>query len=133
MGIIVQGASNADIARACEIEVAAYANNAGSPVLFPGPYATDSAKFRADDLIQKRKEDPTIRYVKAVDEETGEQLAFAKWHIYETSEAASAAKRDIPSGPGSNPEACKAFFGGLAEAKQRIMGGKPHVCMWAEQ
>jgi hypothetical protein len=133
MGVIVQEASDADIPRACEIEVAAYANNAGSPVLFPGPFPTDSHKFRVEDLIQKRKTDHTIRYVKAVDEETGEQIAFAKWHIYQTSEEAAAAKRDIPSGPGSNPKACKDFFGGLAEAKQRIMGIKPHVCTYTEK
>lgn len=76
-----------------------------------------------------RRNDPTARLLKAVDEDTGEQIAFAKWHIYDTPEAvASAPTRPVPAGPGVNEEACKAFFGGLIQEKRNIMGTKPHLC-----
>ncbi|KAF2261032.1 acyl-CoA N-acyltransferase [Lojkania enalia] len=127
MPIIVQEASDADIPRACEIEVAAYATNEASPFLFPGPFPPDSQQQRANLLISDRRKDPTIRYIKAIDQETGQQIAFAKWHIYDSVEAAAKAERALNFGPGCNKPACLAFFGGLARRKKEIMGDKPHV------
>jgi hypothetical protein len=76
-----------------------------------------------------RRDDPTCTLLKAVDEDTGDIIAFAKWNVYKTPEAvASSPLRPVPSGPGVNEEACKAFFGGLVQRKQVIMGTKPHIC-----
>ena len=130
MAIIVRDVSDDELQRACEIEVAAYANNPLSPVLFPGPFPPDSREQRLTQLIEMRNSDPTVTYLQAYDEETGQLIAFAKWHIYDTSEAAVAAQRPKRSfGPGTNPEACEAFFGGLGAKKKELMGDKPHLCM----
>lgn len=78
-----------------------------------------------------RRDDPTCTLLKAVDEDTGEQIAFAKWNVYTTPEAVTSSPlRPVPSGPGVNEEACRAFFGGLVQRKQEIMGTKPHICMY---
>ncbi|KAF2253765.1 acyl-CoA N-acyltransferase [Trematosphaeria pertusa] len=128
MAIVVQEASDADLRRACEIETAAYANNPSSPILFPGPFPPDSPDRRVNNLINMRKDDPSARYLKAVKDETGEMTAFAKWHIYDTPEAAELAReRPINIGPGMNKEACEAFFGGMAMKKKEIMGTKRHL------
>ena len=130
MAIIVQEASNEDISRACEIENAAYAPANLSAVFFPGPFPSTGSTGRANQIIAMRDDDPTCTLLKAVDEETGKQIAFAKWHVYETPEAvASAPTRFVPKGPGVNEDACKAFFGGLVNRKRDIMGQRPHVCM----
>lgn len=131
MAIIVQEALDSDIPQACEMEKAAYGPT--NTVLFPGPFPAVNAgeNKRVDQIIAMRDNDPGVRLLKAVDEETGEQIAFAKWHIYETSEAAAAAPpRPVPSGPGVNEEACKAFFGRLGEIKKEKMGATPHLCMF---
>lgn len=126
MGIIVEDALDADLYRSCEIEVAAYAGNAASPTLFPGPFPPDSTEQRVQRLARERKEDSTTHYVKAVDEETHEIIAFASWHMYETPEITTVAaeSRTLTIAPGANKDACEAFFGELARRRDRIMAGQ---------
>jgi len=135
MAIVIREVSDADITQTCNIEHAAYNPNGPMPsTLFPGPFPPNSREMRVEQIISMRKNDPTAQYLKAVDDETGEQIAFAKWHTYTTPEAvASAPMRPIPSAPGVNVEACKAFFGGLVTKKKEIMGIKPHLCMYCFQ
>lgn len=71
MAILVQEASDTDIPRACEMEAAAYANNAASPILFPGPFPPDHLEQRGNGLIADRKADPTIRSVTLLRAEKG--------------------------------------------------------------
>ncbi|ORY06770.1 acyl-CoA N-acyltransferase [Clohesyomyces aquaticus] len=131
MSIIVQEALDSDILRACEVEVAAYSNAADpnrlGPILFPGPFPPDAQEKRAAKLIEERKEDPSCIFTKAVDEETGELIAFSKWHIYETAALAAAAEKSVNIRPGMNVEACTMFFSGLAKRKKETMGNKPHI------
>jgi hypothetical protein len=129
MGIVLREVSDNDLARACEIEGAAYADNPLGAILNPGPFPPDSGKQRVPQLIETREKDPTIRYMQAYDEETDQMVAFAKWSIYDTLETAATAKRPARVyGPGMNREACEAFFGELSTRKERLMGGKPHLC-----
>jgi hypothetical protein len=128
MGIKIQEASDADMPCAAQGEADAYSTG-GPSLFFPGPFSASPIETRANQLIAMRKNDPTARLLIAVDEETGEQIAFAKYNIYETpEEIVSSPGRPVPSGPGVNEEACKAFFGGLVLRKQEIMGTKPHLC-----
>lgn len=128
MAIVLRDVSDDDIPRACAVERAAYADNTLSPLLFPGPFPPDSGQQRIEHLIATRKDDPTANYVQAYDEETGQLIAFAKWHIYATPEAAAAPRPSRSFGPGTNAPACEAFFGGLSAKKNELMGNKPHVC-----
>lgn len=57
-----------------------------------------------------RKDDPTVRYFKAVDEETNKMIAFTKWHIYDTTEAAGASSRPLNFRARRNKDACMAFL-----------------------
>jgi hypothetical protein len=132
MGIVLRDVSDADIARACEVEAAAYADNPLGPLFFPGPFPPGHAQKRVSYLIETRKTDPTANYLQAYDEETGQLIAFAKWHIYDNPEAATAAVRSSRAfGPGENKEALEAFFGTLKEKKEKHMGGKLHLCKLA--
>lgn len=128
MVIIVREVSDADIPRVAAIETAAYAINALRPILFPGPFPPDSEQQRVVELTNARKNDPTATYLQAYDEETGQLVAFAKWHIYDTPEKAAAAQRPSRTfGAGTNSKACEAFFGGLAARKKELMGQKTHI------
>lgn len=129
MSVIVRSVFDAELHRACIIESAAYADNDLNPVLFPGPFPADSQQRRVDQLIQMRKDDPTAVYLQAIDTASGRMIASAKWHIYKTPEETQIPIRKLEFGPGSNPEACKAFFGGMTEKKMEIMGTQPHICM----
>jgi hypothetical protein len=129
MTIVLREVSDDDLPRACEIEAAAYADNPLSPILNPGPFPPEYRQQRVPQLIETRKKDSTVRYLQAYDEETSQMVAFAKWSIYDTLEAAAAAKRPSRTyGPGMNRKACEAFFGELSSRKERLMGGKPHLC-----
>jgi hypothetical protein len=128
MGIIVRSVSDNELHRACAIESLAYADNELNPILFPGPFPPDSQQKRVEQLIQTRKNDSTTTYLQAIDETSGRMIASAKWHVYRTPEEASKAARKLEFGPGTNKEACLAFFGGMGEKKKEIMGDRPHVC-----
>lgn len=130
MAIVVREVSDDDLARVAEIETAAYADNPLSPVLFPGPFPPDSGEKRLAALKDGRDSDPSARYIQAHDEETGLLVAFAKWHIFDTPEAAAGSQRPGRSfGPGTNRAACEEFFGTLSARKKELMGNKPHLCM----
>jgi hypothetical protein len=129
MAILIREASDDDLPRALEIERAAYADNPLSPILFPGPFPPDAQAQRVPDLIALRKTDPSVRFMQAYDDESGQMVAFAKWHIYESLEAAAAAKRPSREfGAGTNREACEDFFGQLSSRKEELMGETPHLC-----
>lgn len=130
MKIVISSVSDAELHRACIIEAAAYADNKLNPILFPGPFLPDSLQKRVDQLIQIRKDDPTVSYLQAIDQTSGCMIAFAKWHIYSTPEEASMPSRKLEFGPGTNPEACMDFFGSMVEKKKEIMGHRPHICVF---
>jgi hypothetical protein len=132
MAIVVREVSDDDLARAIEVETAAYADNPLSPVLFPGPFPPDASKNRVPDLINLRNSDTTVKFIQAYDEETKQLVAFAKWSIYKTYEEAAASDRPMRSfGAGTNREACEAFFGMLKSKKKELMGHEPHLCKFA--
>ncbi|KIW63424.1 hypothetical protein, variant 4 [Phialophora macrospora] len=126
MPLVLQEAVEADASRIVEIERLAYASNALSPILFPGPFPPEAAAQRAEGLVKQRREDPTIRWVKVVDSETGEVAAFAKWDIIEKP------KEWVPGrtfGPGCNIAACEEFFGGIRRKRHKLMGGKAYCLL----
>jgi hypothetical protein len=125
MPLVLQEAIEADAPRIVEIERLAYASNPMSPVLFPGPFPPDAAKDRAEGMVKQLREDPTVRWRKVVDTETGEIAAFAKWNIIETPKPLP---RGRQFGPGCNVEACEEFFGGIHQKRTELMGEKAHCC-----
>lgn len=130
MAITLREVSDDDAARACEIELQAYKGGPLSHVLAPGPFPPDSWQQRIDQLIAMRKDDPSVHFVQAVDEQNGKMIAFAKWHIFETSTAVESSQRPLSFGAGRNEEACMEFFGGMKKKKEELVGNKPHLCMF---
>lgn len=126
MPLILQDGVEADAPRFVEIERDAYASNAMSPILFPGPFPPEAAAQRAEGLIKQRRADPNIRWVKVVDTDTNDIVAFAKWDIIEQPKDIV---RSRTFGEGCNVEACEEFFGGIARKRKELMGDKAHCCM----
>lgn len=102
----------------------------GGNVLFPGPFPPDANGIRGASMAKEREEDKTTRWCKMVDTDVPEDaansqmIAFAKWQFYTD----GFRPVSLDQGPGSNPEACEAFFGGMAQARKRIMGDRPFFC-----
>ena len=130
MAIILRDVSDVELQRACDVDSLAFADLPLSPILFPGPFPADSREQKIARYVDTRKEDPSTQYWQAYDEETEQLVAFAKWHIYATPEAAAGADRPSRTlGEGANREACEAFFGTMARKKKELVGGTPHLCM----
>lgn len=128
MAIVLRDVSDQEISRACEIEGLAYKDNPLGGILAPGPSPPDALQQRVQKIVEMRQEDPTAHYLQAYDEAAGKMVAFAKWHVFETSEAITASARPLSFGEGKNVEACMLFFGGMADKKRSIMGDGPHLC-----
>jgi hypothetical protein len=129
MAIVIREVSDDDLPRVMAIGDLAYAGNALSPYLFPGPFPPEARAQSVSGLIETRKSDPTAHYLQAYDEESGQLIAYAKWHCYPDRKTAAAAYRPSRTfGPGSNPEACEDFFGQLSSRKKALMGDTPHLC-----
>jgi len=131
MAIILREVSDTDIARGCEIESLAFKDNPLSPILNPGPFPPEASQQRIQEIIEMRKKDPTVHLIQVFDEGTAQMVAWAKWHIFETAEAALALFQPLRLGPGMNVEACEIFFGGMTERRKAIMGEKPYLCRFA--
>ena len=126
MPLVLQPALEADAARLAEIEREAFASNDLSPILFPGPFPPDAGEKRAQQLITQLREDPTTRWMKAIDTETNELVGFAKWNIIEKP---LEPRGGLQFGPGSNIEACEEFFGGIRKKRSELMGGNAYCRM----
>ena len=128
MPIVIRDVSDDEIPRACEIEALAYADNTLGPILAPGPRPADAAQQRIQQVIDMRKEDPKVIFMQAFDEAAGKMIAFAKWVVLDSPEAAAGFSRPLSFGAGRNVEACTLFFGGSAARQKELMGGRPYLC-----
>lgn len=126
---IVRDVTDSDMPRFCEIEFLAYKDNELSSILSPEPSSPDALQKRSEELIGKKRDDKTSRFVQAIDEVTGKTAACAKWHIYQTSEDAAASYKPLSFGGGRSEEPCMAFYGGMADRKKLLIGDRPHMCM----
>ncbi|KAK7414596.1 hypothetical protein QQX98_006533 [Neonectria punicea] len=121
-------ATEDDSARAAAIEKVAYGPSPVSAVLYPEPRPTEG-NSRAADLISQLRADPACRWFKVVDSDLDGSsedkiVAFAMWYVWITPPSSSLSGA---RGPGSNPEACELFFGGMNRKRDELMSGKPYV------
>ncbi|KIV98087.1 hypothetical protein PV10_01775 [Exophiala mesophila] len=127
MPLEIQPAVDEDAPRLAAIERDAYSDNGLSPILFPGPFPEDALETRAQGLIQQRKDDPQMRWVKAVDSETNDIVAWAKWEIIDQPRESKPSSRTF--GQGCNVQACEEYFGGIHQKRHELMDGKYHVLL----
>ncbi len=127
MSLQIFEATEADALRIVELEHLAYKDDVLTPILFPGPFPEDAAAKEADGMVQQLRKDPTARWLKAIDTDSKEMIAFAKWNVYEPGKP----RPLVPQrtfGEGCNEAACKRFWGLMDEKRQHHMGKIPHVC-----
>lgn len=128
MSLMVVPCTSADYPHIAEVEQKAFAPNRFTPLLFPGPLPEGVLEFRAQGLAREAAEDVKIQWIKVIDTNypDGQPLAYAKWVLYIDEPLISTARNDF--GEGCNVEACQLVFGGLAEQRNRLMGGKRCIC-----
>ena len=130
MVVILQKAQKADIQRLLDIMYAAFSKDPWNCIMYPqlpGPDARGASIERWRDEILTN---PTIHFIKAVDTELDEIIAFALWNIYETDRPESEWKSMTPRNwdAGTNVEAANEFYSAVCEARQKFMCGKRHCC-----
>lgn len=131
MTLKVVAATAEDATRAVQLESLAYGPSDHSKALFPGPFPEAGDDTRISTLVHQLQEDSACRWAKVVDtelEDKGENgmIAFSMWYMWEKPRETLPPTR--PWGPGSNPEACELFFGGMRREWEDKMSKKPHVC-----
>ena len=128
MVIIIQKAQEADIQPLLDIMYAAFSNDSWNRIMIPeipGPEDRGNSIERWRDEISTN---PTVRFMKAVDTDFNEIIAFARWNIYEVERPESEWKTIKPRNwdVGTNVGAANEFHNAMHEARQTFMGGKPH-------
>lgn len=105
-----------------------------------GPPSAEGQAFRAKDIAEKIRTDPTLKVWKAVidsndnDDEKEEEgkkkiVAWAAWHLYHDPWPGQE-WQDKEDWPGArNPQACNDFFGAIARKRSQYMGGKRYACI----
>jgi len=126
MPLVLRPGEDDDATRMVEIERTAFADNKLTPFLFPGPFPADALEKRAEGLVAQRQNDPTTRWVKVVDTDTDELVAYAKWNIMNTPKDPEPGRQEF--GPGCNLDMCKEYFGGIYRKRAELMGGKAYCC-----
>ncbi len=130
MVLIVEKAQEPDIQRLLDIMYAAFSEDAWNQIMFPeipGPEARGASIERWRDEISTN---PVMRFMKAVDTDIGEIIAFARWNVYEVERAESEWNRTEPRrwDEGTNVEAANEFYNTICTKRQSFMNGKPHCC-----
>lgn len=141
MVLKVELATEADAQRSADIESVAYGPNPLGAALFP-PAPKDAAAAaapakdadglspRAKAMIDLLRADPaSCRWVKVVDTEIEDpaqaMVCFSCWYFYEKE---SPIQGPQTWGPGTNPEACETFFGGMRLKRNERFAGRPYAC-----
>ncbi|KIW59092.1 hypothetical protein PV05_03567 [Exophiala xenobiotica] len=127
MPLVLRPGEDDDATRMVEIERTAFADNKLTPFLFPGPFPADALEKRAEGLVAQRQNDPTTRWVKVVDTDTDELVAYAKWNIMNTPKDPEPGRQEF--GPGCNLDMCKEYFGGIYRKRAELMGGKAYCLL----
>ncbi|KAF6806378.1 hypothetical protein CSOJ01_08873 [Colletotrichum sojae] len=131
MAIEILPATEADCPRLAQIDKAAFESGSDSAfehVLFPASGADDASAAKEVIFTRAMREDPSARFIKAVDGNLSLDAAvvgWAKWHLYD-------GERGMPPAPaerkwdaaGFNAEACREFFGGVDRVKNKVMAGR---------
>ncbi|KAF2454293.1 acyl-CoA N-acyltransferase [Lineolata rhizophorae] len=96
--------------------------------------APPSAASREAQIKKTAKQfhNPHTRFWKAVDADTGEIAAAAKWSFYTEDRAQAEVDEDtqVPApGPESNEEGHMAFFGHIAQSQREFLGTKKHALL----
>ncbi|KAM3534237.1 hypothetical protein MY4038_002477 [Beauveria bassiana] len=130
MGFKVMPAGEQDAARSVAIEKLAYSRDPISRIIFPGPAGNDSDAARENIMLQSLRADPeSCLWIKVVDEDRLAQglhgmVCFGMAYLWKSTPPPPTKK---VWGPGSNPEACEQFFGGMTREWNERMGNKPHL------
>lgn len=130
MVLTVEKAQEADIQRLLDIMYAAFSKDPWDRIMYPnmpGPEARGASIERWRDEISKN---PNVRFMKAVDTDVGEIIAFARWNVYEVERPESEWKNTEARNwdTGTNIEAANEFYNAIRERRQKVMGGKRHCC-----
>lgn len=131
MVLMVEKAQEADIERLLDIMYAAF-RDPWDCIMYPKIPAPEARGASIERWRDEISEDPTMRFMKAVDTDVGEIIALARWNVYEVERPESewkstgARKWDV----GTNFEAANEFYNAVCEKRKRIMGGNPHCRMF---
>jgi hypothetical protein len=75
--------------------------------------------------------DPHTAFLKIFDTDINEIISFARWHVFRSDRPESEWKGILSRGwdEGTNVEAANEFYYAIHEKREKVMGGKAHLCM----
>ncbi|KAI9793077.1 MAG: hypothetical protein M1816_000975 [Peltula sp. TS41687] len=123
-------ATEADMPRLMEIQFSAFDGEPFARILF-GPNTASARAAACERALEELRSDPHQLVVKAVNNATGEILAFGRWEIYETERPESEWKHREPFEylEGRQREIGEYFYGRFYEGRERFWRGKPYVLL----
>lgn len=130
MVLIIAKAQEGDIQRLLDIMYAAFSQDPWNRIMYP---VIPGAEARGASIERWRDEissNPSTRFMKAVDTDNGEIIAFARWNVYEVERPESEWNNTKPRDwdIGTNVDAANEFYYAVCEKRQFFMGGRPHCC-----
>jgi len=127
MPLRLERLSESDIPIVTELHYESFLTSVITRVQYPKGATPDILSRTHKRYETSLKSDKSVRYLKVVEDDTGEIVAFAKWHIFETAEAESQ-RTDLgvrEYAPEMNKEAASDFWAEIVKAR-KTMAGKPH-------
>ena len=130
MPLITDKAQEADIPKLLDIMYTAFADDPWDRIMFPQIPPPDRRGLTIARWRDEVSVDPHTAFMKVVDTDLNESIAFARWHIYRTERPESEWKGAEARGwdEGTNVEAANEFYYKIHEKREKVMGGKPHCC-----
>lgn len=129
MPLTLSLANEEDLPKIVNVQFAAFASDEIQRFMYPFP--TPPPTFEQA-LIRARIDfpRPECAFVKVMDTDIGELVAFAKWLIYkhERPEEEWNKQEKRTWAEGTNAELANEFIGAINEKRRKIMKGTPHCC-----
>ncbi|KAF7594657.1 hypothetical protein BBP40_008748 [Aspergillus hancockii] len=146
MSIHIEPITKADIPRMVDIQqmqmgASAFFRSTGDvPNIDGAPEEVSTSPYRTNKvsrLIDGWRQDPTAHFLKAVDDDSGDMIAFAKWHVYHGEvgmkewRASVRTDKEMRVPLGANEEGFRFCKGKLFEKRREFLGeeGREHCLL----
>jgi len=131
MDLEIAPASESDIDQVMDVQFSAFENDPYHEALFPGDHFSPAVRKSAGKrTLQEWRADPTIRFMKCFNRQTGLILGYAKWNLYESERSAEERDPtlDVDWCTGRQREIAENFLGATLALREKIWGGRPYIC-----
>ncbi|KAK5111931.1 hypothetical protein LTR85_011678 [Meristemomyces frigidus] len=132
MDLKVDPAQEADMDDLMDVQFSAFDKDPYHEALYPGdPASAETRKAAGRRTLEEWRADPSIRFMKCTDGQTGQIIGYAKWNLYEAERPKEewAHRPDVDWCSGRTKEIAESFLYATVAMREKHWVGMPHLLL----